>query len=320
MANRGNDGFKFVKLDDKSFDICGSTGETYGNFIESFNSNYFGALLVNSIDASRSRPFLLKQEDNSFRYFDIELQASEEGLEALVKKVKFRFNASNLYLFGFHIDGDQMKNGKELWYQLQDYGHKKVGKLLGMTNLFPPVHAAYTELPDRKKQRLGKQILRRAVVNLSTYKNGIKGTNISRDILVVIQMFAEAMRFERIREHLSYHYKEERVLDSSHITLQNNWEDLCKKFFAHCLAERNFPGFRMKNEYDELEVSIVFESDCKMFEYTTLGNGRFEVTDTPECKKHLRRLVPEYAELARAKAESPEALALLLNQYAEHRR
>lgn len=162
--------YEALKLDDKAFDVSNSSRDDYEEFIQSFNSEYFGASLECGTGDDICRPFLRNQTDDGFRFFEVELIASE-GLEAPVR-VKFRFSASNLYLFGFHI-GEKQGN-KELWYQLEGWGIQKNIDLLSMTTLSPITTVEYSNLGNRIGLKLGKHHLEKGLVKLSKYQNGKK--------------------------------------------------------------------------------------------------------------------------------------------------
>lgn len=60
----------------------------------------------------------------------------------------------------------------------------------------------------------------------------------------------------------------------------------------------------MKNDHFELEVSILFQ--VSIYEYTEIEPSKFMVQYTPKSEGHMRRLVPQYAELVEA-SESVES-------------
>lgn len=124
-------------------------------------------------------------------------------------------------MFRFHVVGEK-EGEKDLWYKLEGWGDERERALLGMATLSPKVSVHYSKLPKREKLRLGKQVLRKAVVKISNYNNGMNEMDIKKKLLAIAQMFLKSMRFDSTREALSKIYDgQEAVLDEKNLYLQN---------------------------------------------------------------------------------------------------
>uniref|UniRef100_A0A6V7QR24 rRNA N-glycosylase n=1 Tax=Ananas comosus var. bracteatus TaxID=296719 RepID=A0A6V7QR24_ANACO len=191
--------FKF-KVDDK---VSGEWA-AYKGFIESLRNK-----LASSY--SHNRPVLPPQQIHPVERFHVELQTQS-------RSITLRIRRGNLYL-----DGYKMWNADQ-WLEL---GRGPGPNFLGFNGDYNDLENAAGQAMDRIN--LGQPQLGTAVNQLASTTNRQER---AKQLIVVIQMICESIRFSRISDHLAKHYYPGAPPPAWMIALVHGWGIFLMHYYA----------------------------------------------------------------------------------------
>ncbi|KAI0841844.1 ribosome-inactivating protein [Hypoxylon sp. FL0890] len=211
----------------EEFDIENSDGADYTQFIQRLRDN------VASGDLCYYLPVLSRQSSTPSRWFDVTLRAGGQA-------VTLRIRSDNLYLDGYQRGST--------WYEFQ---HGGPALIPGSTRL--RFDGSYTRLEGVARQGreaipLGQQALVNAVHALSDAD--INDQARARQLMVVIQMICESMRFQSINRHLANNWGSTSAPPpSTLVNLENAWGGLSEALL-HAEQDTVSHAFRYRVDND----------------------------------------------------------------------
>ncbi|KAF7520884.1 hypothetical protein G7054_g12612 [Neopestalotiopsis clavispora] len=187
-----------------------------------------------------SLPVLLPQNPDNPPYFDLILltELAKPSKNILQRGIRVRIRMDNLYLIGFTNEA-----GTPQWFEFLHEDRRQY--IPGSTSLGFSGH--YSTLDNkcpgnqaRNTIPLGRQQLITAVNVLAKSTATTPHQTNAPHLLVIIQMFCEAMRFKYIRKYISSEVRGDyaasgRIPDQKCIDLETNWS-------AHSSAVNAQPG------------------------------------------------------------------------------
>ncbi|XVF46655.1 hypothetical protein PTKIN_Ptkin03bG0045100 [Pterospermum kingtungense] len=246
------------RIGEFDFNVTDSDKEKYETLIISFRSSDRGvtdAALGGKFPQHNLKTLLRSaKEIKRLKFFDIRFDATTHRGE--LKSVWVRFQASNLYLIAF-------RGSSSDWMELNMWWTDTKIKIKGlrMTKLPADVTVNYDSLGDRNNVSLGKGALEGAVFSLSKYKLGDKTGNIKVPLMVIAQMFSEAVRLPSNFEKIGEGYVMGVQLGEDLVELQNNYGKWCRQISQNIFQEMIIDGFEMhEDEYQKVSV-LLWEDD-----------------------------------------------------------
>ncbi|KAI5866804.1 ribosome-inactivating protein [Durotheca rogersii] len=208
------------------FDVENSDGADYTQFIQGLRDR------VASGDVCYYLPVLSPQPSTPNAWFDVVLTAGG-------RSVTLRIRRDNLYLDGYQQG--------TTWFEFQHNGPLYIP---GATAL--RYDGSYTRLEGVAGQRreaipLGQQALVNAVHGLSTA--GISDQARARQLMVVIQMISESMRFQYINHHLATNWQASAQPPTTFSSLENAWGGLSEALL-HAEQSGSAQSFRYRVDND----------------------------------------------------------------------
>ncbi|KAI1143198.1 ribosome-inactivating protein [Hypoxylon sp. FL0543] len=187
----------------EEFDIENSDGADYTQFIQRLRDN------VASGDVCYYLPVLARQSSVPNRWFDVVLRAGGRA-------VTLRIRSDNLYLDGYQVGST--------WFEFQHGGPSLIPNSTMLR-----FDGSYTRLEGVARQGreaipLGQQALVNAVHAL--VDPNINDQARARQLMVVIQMICESMRFQSINRHLADNWGTSSPPPSTLVNLENAWGGL----------------------------------------------------------------------------------------------
>ncbi|XP_062079231.1 ribosome-inactivating protein cucurmosin-like [Humulus lupulus] len=134
----------------------------------------------------------------------------------------------------------------------------------------------YDNLGDREKTRLGFKPLDQSLEEFQRFDSEDSTTTLRKNLLVVIQMVAEAARFKYIQKKIESNGFESGFLPRGDvISLENNWEDLSKAIQKSKDGKFATPIKLLNENYTPRYVSTVEEVENEMGLLLNVATARF---------------------------------------------
>ncbi|KZZ95304.1 Ribosome-inactivating protein [Moelleriella libera RCEF 2490] len=186
-------------------------------------------------------PLAMNASSPDSSWFEIEIQ-SQNADGTTESSVTFRLRRSNLYVDAFR------PSTSERWIEFDNTGH--VSYIQGSQNL--GFHGDYPRLRQegalRENVRVGHHRLRDAVRGLAkgNYdpRNQAQRQATAKNLLVVVQMFSEALRFSTFARNIANNYMEHdgHPVAQQYQELQNTWGGLSNRVRMQRAWDRENPG------------------------------------------------------------------------------
>ncbi|XP_062079311.1 ribosome-inactivating protein gelonin-like [Humulus lupulus] len=169
--------------------------------------------------------------------------------------ITFAIHSLNAYVVAYQVDADERcyffretpPNSKTLLFS-----HCK-------TRVDVNLETNYVKLGGREKTRLGFKALDQSLDAFKSFDSKDPNDELRQNLLVVIQMVAEAARFKNIQQMLEWNGFESGFFPRGDIiSYENKWEDLSKAFQQS--EDGKFPEIALQHEdYTSRYVSTVAE-------------------------------------------------------------
>lgn len=190
---------------DREF-AASSGGKAYKDFIRRLRQE-----LGDRNRFSHNLPLLPPQQNPPTSWFDLVITTQS-------RRVRFRLRRDNLYIDGYQ-EATTPTPGQ--WYE---FSNRREAHLISGSR-FLGFSGSYTSLQsvagrERNRVGVGQSALVTSVNNLATSNDRAVR---ARALIVVTQMFSEALRFTSISEHIWTNYNGDAPLPESLIALENGW-------------------------------------------------------------------------------------------------
>ncbi|OTA84419.1 hypothetical protein M434DRAFT_172717 [Hypoxylon sp. CO27-5] len=208
------------------FDIDSSDGADYTQFLQGLRDR------VASGRSCYYLPVLSRQSSIPNRWFDVILRAGGQT-------VTLRIRRDNLYLDGY-------RRGPT-WYEFQHGGPSLIP---GATALrFDGSYTSLQRVADQRREAipLGQRALANAVNALANPNTNDQAR--ARQLMVVIQMICESMRFQLINRHLANEWESNSSPPLTLVNLENAWGGLSEALI-HAEQDTGDHTFRYRVDND----------------------------------------------------------------------